>query len=316
MSTYGDSSIIDEIRREFRYGNIVIRFILINIAMFLAIRMLHLVVFLGTGTQLAEFENDYVTWIMFPSSFKDYLWQPWSIITYMFLQTGFMHILMNMIVLYIFGRLLLNFLGERQVLPIYILGGIAGAVLYMLVFSLSPAFQDFSGSHMLGASAAVMAIMLAMCTMQPNHEIKIFIIGVVRIKYIAAFFVLFDLLTIASYDNSGGHIAHLGGALFGFIYIKQLQKGNDLGDGLNRLIDFLATVFKPGPKKPKVAYRNEKKQAEYRAANNGKVGNQTATMDAKTQAKIDAILDKISESGYNSLTKEEKDFLFKAKDRG
>lgn len=314
MSTYGNRSIIDDIRHEFRYGNIVTKLILFNIAVFLAIRLLHLVVFLGTGTLLADFENDYVTWLMFPSSFKDYLWQPWSLISYMFLQTGFMHILMNMIVLYVFGKLLLNFLGERQVLPIYILGGIAGAVLYMLIFSLSPAFEEYSGSHMLGASAAVMSIMLAMCTMQPNYQIVLFFIGAVKIKFIAAVFVLIDLLTIASYDNSGGHIAHLGGALFGFIYIKQLQQGNDLGIGLNKLIDFLATVFKPTPKKPKVAYRNEKKQAQYRASNNGKVSKQKSKMDADTQAKIDTILDKISASGYNSLTKEEKEFLFKAKD--
>ncbi len=314
MSTYGNSSIIDDIRHQFRYGNVVNKLILINIAVFLAIRMLHLVMYLGAGISLEVFENDYVTWLMFPSSFKDFLWQPWTLISYMFLHTSFMHILMNMIVLYIFGKLLLGFLGDRQVLPIYVLGGIAGAVLYMLIFNISPAFQNISSSHMLGASAGVMAVMLAMCTMQPNYQIMLFFIGAVQVKYIAAVFILIDLLKIFQ-ENPGGHIAHLGGALFGFIYIKQLQKGNDLGNGLNNLIDFLVTVFKPGPKKPKVVYRNEKKQAETRAANNGKVRkpNKTA-MEPQIQAKIDAILDKISESGYNSLTKEEKDFLFKTKD--
>ena len=166
---------------------------------------------------------------------------------------------------------------------------------------------------MLGASAGVMAVMLAMCTMQPNYQIVLFFIGAVQIKYIAAVFILIDLLKIFQ-ENPGGHIAHLGGALFGYIYIKQLQQGKDLGDGLNKMIDFLVTVFKPGSKKPKVVYRNEKKQAQTRAANNGKVNKPNKNMDPDVQAKIDAILDKISESGYNSLSKEEKDFLFKAKD--
>ncbi|MEZ4887036.1 MAG: rhomboid family intramembrane serine protease [Chitinophagales bacterium] len=312
MSVYGNNSIIDDIRHEFRYGNVVNKLILINVAVFLAVRLLHLVMYLATNTSLGEFENDYVTWLMVPSNLKDFLWQPWSIITYMFLQTSFMHILMNMIVLYVFGKLLLGFLGDRQVFPIYVLGGIAGALLYMLVFNLSPAFQSISGTHMLGASAGVMAVMLAMCAMQPNYQVMLFFIGAVQVKYIAAVFILMDLLNI-SQENPGGHIAHLGGALFGFFYIKQLQKGKDWGDGLNRLMDFLATVFKPGPKKPKVVYRNEKKQEQTRAANNGKVSKQK-TMDPLVQAKIDTILDKISESGYNSLTKEEREFLFKAKD--
>lgn len=313
MSTYGNSSIIDDIRHQFRYGNVVNKLILINIAVFLAVRLLHLVMFLVANISMETFESDYVTWLMFPSSFKDFLWQPWSLISYMFLHTGFMHILMNMIVLYIFGKLLLGYLGDRQVLPIYILGGIAGAVLYMVIFTISPAFQNISGSHMLGASAGVMAVMLAMCTMQPNYQIVLFFIGAVQIKYIAAVFILIDLLKIFQ-ENPGGHIAHLGGALFGYIYIKQLQQGKDLGDGLNKMIDFLVTVFKPGPKKPKVVYRNEKKQAQTRAANNGKMNKSNKNMDPDVQAKIDAILDKISESGYNSLSKEEKDFLFKAKD--
>ncbi|MFK7908132.1 MAG: rhomboid family intramembrane serine protease [Chitinophagales bacterium] len=311
MATYGNSSIIDDVSDKFQNGNIVIKFILINIAAFLAVRLLHLVIFLTTGITWEVFENDYVTWLMMPSNFKDFLWQPWTILTYMFLQTDFLHILFNMIILYVFGDLLIKFLNDREVFPIYILGGIAGALLYVIMFNFSPAFQAISGTHMLGASAAVMAVMLAMCTLNSNYEVFI-LFGVVQIKYIAAAFILMDLLTIP-HDNPGGHIAHIGGALFGYVYIKQLQQGNNLGAGLNRLVDFLVTVFKPGPSKPKVAYRNEKKQAEYRAANSGRV-NKPKSMDTEKQAKIDAILDKISASGYNSLSKEERDFLFKTKD--
>jgi membrane associated rhomboid family serine protease len=234
-----------------------------------------------------------------PASLGSMITQPWSILTYAFLHEEFLHILFNMLWLYWMGKILAEYLGNKKLLSTYILGGISGALLYILFFNIFPLFSNaVHSSYALGASGSILAITIAVATLLPDYTIFLLFLGPIKMKYIAGFSVLLDLISISG-SNAGGHIAHLGGALFGFIYIKQLQKGNDLAKGFNKLTDFISDIFKPKPR-IKVAYKNPATKRN---------PNSQTDPDQET---IDKILDKISRSGYTSLSKEEKEILFKA----
>ena len=196
----------------------------------------------------------------------------------------------------------MQYFDNKKLLSVYLLGGIAGALLYMIFFNVFPAFQDFaSQAIMLGASASVMAIVMVTAVNAPNYTINLMFIGPVKLKYIAAFYIVLDILSIAS-DNSGGHIAHLGGALFGYLYISQMKKGKNIAHGFDRFMDRLFSVFKPRPK-VRVSYK--------RPMNDLDKDIQYNKSKAEKQKEIDTILDKIAKSGYDSLTKKEKETLFK-----
>jgi len=206
-------------------------------------------------------------------------------------------------------------IGNRKILPIFILGGIAGAVMCILMFNIFPVFKPYLSAPMLGASAGVMSVMLATATLRPNYSIMLVFLGAVQIKYIALFFVLLDFTNIAV-DNPGGHIAHLGGALFGYVFIKQLKNGNDLSIGFNKVWDAITGLFDP-KNKPRVAYRNTKATSTNNAGSSSsgnyysyKPQETPRVFDSAKQEKIDTILDKIAHSGYDSLSNEEKEFLF------
>jgi hypothetical protein len=220
----------------------------------------------------------------------------------MFTHGEVMHILFNMLVLYWFGKILTEFLGNRKILPLYLLGGISGAILFIASYQLFPIFHAaVPEARAWGASASVMAVMIAAATLVPDYTMFLLLIGPVKIKWIALIAVVLDLISIPS-SNAGGHIAHLGGALFGFVFIRQMQKGRDLSSGINWLIDKSANLFKP--KTPlKVSYRTKEKSTKQSAG-------KTVVQSSK-QERLDSILDKIAQSGYDSLTKDEKEFLFK-----
>ncbi|MEO5571125.1 MAG: rhomboid family intramembrane serine protease [Bacteroidia bacterium] len=288
------SSFIDDIKQNLRKSDTLQKLIIINVAVFVIVNLSQ-VIFQLFKINSSLYET-IISHLSVPAALGTLIKQPWSMVTYAFLHENLLHILFNMLWLYWMGKILVEYLGNKKLLSTYILGGIAGALLYILFFNIFPLFEpSVHSSFALGASGSVLAITMAVATLVPDYTIFLLFLGPVKMKYIAAFSVLLDLISITG-SNAGGHIAHLGGALFGFIYIKQLQNGNDLAKGLNAVADAISGIFKPKPKM-KVAYKNP---ASRKSASQ------------PDQETIDRILDKISRSGYPSLSKEEKDILFKA----
>jgi len=305
-------SIWEDAKREYRQGNMVTRLILVNIVVFVLINLVWLIMRLACGCVNPEGYTPLVRFFSMPADPLYLLTHPWTPFTSMFLHTGFFHILWNMLYLYWFGRIVVDFIGNQRILPLYLLGGFAGALAFFLASNLGFPFLSANG-YALGASAAVMSVAVASATINPDYEMHLLFLGPVKLKWLVGALVLLDILFIGQDGNTGGHLAHLGGALMGFITIRQLQQGNDWSAGINRVVDSIADFlrrFAEGPKSkkgPRVAYRNP------RGAFGSKKGNKKSdTVDQDHQQKLDAILEKIKKSGYDSLSKDEKEFLFKA----
>jgi membrane associated rhomboid family serine protease len=297
----------DEFKSAFqRHNNAHAQLIIINVVVFAVVGIL------GVIFTISGFKE--IAWVVqkqfhIPAEFSEFLNRPWTVITYAFMHGGFLHILFNMLALYWFGRLFVEYLGSDKLVAVYVLGALFGAIFYLLAYNTIPFFMQHveeaklhtvNGINMVGASAAVNAIVVATAVLLPNYTFFMLFLGPVKIKYIAAVAVLLSILG-ADGDNAGGNIAHLGGALIGFIYIKQLQAGINWGLWITVTIDWFKDLFKSKPK-VKVTYRGEEKTSQKPA---------TPTSKA-SQAEIDIILDKISDRGYESLTKEEKEKLFNA----
>lgn len=281
----------------FKRGSTLIKLIYINLAVFLAVNILQVVVFLFTGKPSTL---GLIDWLAVPADLGNLITRPWTLLTYMFLQKGFIHILFNLLWLYVFGRIFLMYFNEKRLLSVYLVGGLAGAALYILAFNVFPAFQgNLDESIALGASASVMAVVIAISVYKPDYSINLLFLGPVRLKYIALFVILLDIIRIAS-PNAGGHIAHIGGAIFGYFYIVQFRKGKNMTRGFDRFMDSVFALFKPKPKF-KVTHKRAKTDIEYNKEKKDR------------QEKINKILDKISKYGYNSLSKEEKELLFREK---
>ena len=259
---------------------------------------------------LMQINTDFlVEWLVFPKELGEFLIKPWTIITYAFMHSGFFHILFNMIILYFSGQIFLTFFSPKRLLNYYILGAISGALIYMLSYNLFPAFSSVGESYLIGASASVMAVLVGIATQVPNYSVRLILIGNVKLWWIAAFFVGLDVAQIPL-GNAGGHLAHIGGALIGYTYTQQLTKGNDLGKFISVTFDHLSDLMSSKSKpKMKTVYKNRAKKAK---SNAKKTSNKTTVNRTEKQKRVDEILDKISKSGYDSLTKEEKDFLFDA----
>jgi len=293
------SSFIHDMRNNLRQGNTLQKLLVMNVAVFLLINIAKGLM----GLFMMSMENyvDITAWFAVPASVQVLITRPWTLITYMFLHEEFFHILFNMLWLYWMGNILQEYLGSKKLFSTYILGGISGALLYIIAFNVFPLFSNvLHSSFALGASASVIAIVIATVTLLPEYPVRILFLPVFPLKYIALVLVLQDLLSISG-NNAGGHIAHLGGALFGFTYIRQLKKGTDLAAWFNKLMDKLAVLFRSSPRSTmKVKYKRA-------------VDDETFVQTKKArQERVDEILDKISKSGYGSLTSEEKDFLFKS----
>ena len=268
--------------------------------------LLYLVVMVsGVLMTLGGAEGTYrqlLSYLMMPASIPYFASQPWTIFTYMFLHEGFFHILFNMLFLFWFGLLINEYLGSRKLVNLYILGGLAGGLFYLLIYNLAPLFSNqIDTALMLGASAGVYAIVVGAATLTPNTEFHLILLGPVKIKYIAIFYVLVAFAN-SSGSNAGGELAHLGGAALGFLYIRQLQKGRDIG----RPVQWVGGLFENlMAKKPKVKVTYRKKYTGESHSAEPK-----RTVDVSTQEEIDKILDKIAEKGYDNLSKEEKRKLF------
>ncbi|MFH6937267.1 rhomboid family intramembrane serine protease [Flavobacterium sp. FlaQc-30] len=284
-------NILDDLKLQYKLGGIAMRVIYWNIACFL----ISLIFFYQFSSGQFVFPN----WIALSSDPQVFLFKPWTFLTYAFFHYGFLHLLFNMMVLNFASNLFLTFFSQKQYLGLYILGAIFAGV----AFSLSFYFLNIS-APIVGASAAIMAVLVAVTTYQPLMNIRLMLIGNVKLWHITGVILILDLMQFRL-DNMGGHISHLAGAVFGFIFIKSLQQGTDLSKIVSKILDFFANLFRKSPTTPFTkVHKNYKKPTE-------KVTSRIVTKD-KTQQQIDEILDKISQSGYDCLTKEEKEFLFKA----
>lgn len=302
---YRNSSIWDDLKFEFQKGNIITRLIFANVAVFLFLNLTILIlkIFVGHPEWAAMVTKQF----MLPADLGKFITRPWTLLTHMFAHIGLFHILFNMLWLYWLGRILSEYLGQRKILPLYILGALAGGLFYMLLFNVLPYFQQsVSTAEALGASAGVMAIVVATATLLPDYRIHLIFLGAVKLKWIALVAVVLDILGMGG-GNAGGSIAHLGGAGFGYLFIKQLQSGQDWSKGVNAVIDTVIGWF-VRPKGPRVHYTNTEKVKSRKQRRSRH--SQQQTDNADKQKRLDEILDKISRSGYDGLTKEEKDFLF------
>lgn len=277
------NSILEDLKfKVLKSGNPVFLYMGINIAIFVVFSLIGVILFFAGYQGIVEtFVNDYLA---FPSNPNLWLSHFYTLLTYQFFHADFFHILFNMLWLYWMGQLFLSLVKPRQFHFVYLGGGVLGAIFYALLYNVMPSFQSVAAtSTVVGSSAAVMAIFVAVATLVPDYSIRLLLIGNVRLKYIVIVYIVLDVIAMKSY-NAGGSIAHLGGALFGFTYIKLLQSGTDI-----------STIFK---KKPKLrVVRNEAPKKATTSVN---------------QQEIDAVLDKISKSGYDKLSREEKEILFNA----
>lgn len=279
-------SFIDNIKNRFNAGSIIEKLIYINVGVF-AVSLL-LTVLQGLYKGQASF---ILEWFSLDDNVSAILTKPWSIISYGFLHSGFIHLLFNMIGLYFIGNLFIQYFTQKQALQFYILGTVFGGFFYLFSQNYFPLFQA-SSSRLVGASAGVSAIFIGLATYMPNYQINIRFLGYIKIWHLAAVWLAFDFIGLIG-PNAGGSFSHLGGALFGFLYVNQAS--NKKID----LFDSIFSIFKKKEKPLKTVYKS-------------KVTKQKPVQNTSPdQKQIDAILDKISKSGYDTLTKKEKDFLFK-----
>lgn len=289
-------NLVDEIKAIVKSGGILTKLIAINLAVFLAVNIIGVIFFLSasqwsTGTVVRLFAV--------PASLSALAVKPWTLFTYMFLHEGFLHILFNILWLYWFGIIFLRYFSQNQLLGLYIIGGLFGGIFYILSFNLFPVFKPYVESSVaLGASASVIAIVIATALYIPNYSVNIIFLGPVKLKWIALVMILLDIIGITS-SNSGGHLAHLGGAIMGWIFISAYKKRVDL----TKFVGWFKNIskFKLRRKKKshlRVTYRRGETEYDYNARKR------------ENQKQLDAILEKIKKSGYSNLTAEEKQILF------
>ncbi|HQE33525.1 rhomboid family intramembrane serine protease [Flavobacterium alvei] len=282
------SSIIDDLKQQYKFGGITQRLIYWNIACFIVSYVI-----------FGLLQIDFLSFVSLSSNPADLLWKPWSILSYSFFHSDFIHIFFNLIVLHFSGQLFLTFFTQKQLLGLYLLSALFSGAVFVVAFYLMEVV-----SPIVGASGAIMAILVATTVYQPLMNLRLMLIGNVKLWHVTVVVLLIDVMQLRL-ENSGGHIAHLAGAFFGFVFIKFLQNGTDLSKIVSNLFDFFVNLFTKTESKPfKKVHRNYQKPVS-------KPASRIVSKD-KTQQQIDEILDKISKSGYDCLTKEEKEFLFKA----
>lgn len=299
------ANFLDDIKNPFRRGNTLVQLMLINAIVFLSLILTGFILsFFPEGNVINSVINNNVLLI---APIKEFIWKPWTLLTYCFTHYSFLHLLFNMLTLFWFGTLVQEFIGSRKLMNIYIIGGIFSGLIYIAIYnllSLTPQVNNIN-STVLGASAAVCAVMFAAVTLLPEYEFYFFGLFLIKIKYIAWFFLLLSFIV----PSSG--ISHLGGALAGYSYIYLLRKGVDLGSPIETIGDWWSSLWRPKPKM-KIPQR------KYSESTVSSKGNSNTSLDPNyfpDQDEVDAILDKIGKSGYESLTKEEKQKLYRASQR-
>jgi membrane associated rhomboid family serine protease len=288
-------SVLDNLLQTYKQGSAYIKLIYLNILVFLLIQL-----FIIT-TRLFNIDGEFIVNLLaLPADPQQILRKPWTIISYMFLHRDFFHILFNMLALYWFGKLFQIYFTEKQLTALYFIGGIIAGLLYVVAYNIFPYFSEINDiSILMGASGSILAIVVATAMQAPNLEMRMLLIGAVKLKYIAAGAVLLSFFGITSH-NAGGDIAHLGGALYGYFFVVSLRRGRDNTSLFNKFSDIIANFFKP-----------RKLKVKYGSASGKKMSDAEFNMKkAATMAEIDRILDKIKASGYGSLTEDEKKKLF------
>lgn len=286
------ASIKQDIQFKLKRLNALEIIILINVAVFV----------LGFLMNQIFSTSDSLNWLKLPVDFFDFLYKPWTIVTYGFTHYGFFHILFNLLVLFFVSRILLNLFKPKMALSIYFLGIIFGGLIYLLVYNVLPSSVLQSNNGLIGASAGVRALLIFVCAYMPQTEVRLAFWNV-KLMYIGIAVVVIDVIGLFG-TNQGGNVAHIGGSILGYVYAVQLQKGTDIGTGFGRFMDWIENLFKPKKRSPlKTVYKGKSNEVASHTKREFKEFNK--------QKQIDLILDKISKSGYESLTKEEKEFLFK-----
>lgn len=308
------NNILNDFKLAFRSGNILYQIIVINVVVFISLLLAQIFLFFGSQDSAWAFVQSLFEFNPRPEVF---ITRPWTLLSYGFTHYGIFHILFNMLVLYWFGKIITDLLGQNKLLGLYLWGIISGAALYFILYNLLPRAAILGGANpqMIGASAGVFAVMVGAATFQPNISFRLMFIGEVKIKYIAAFYIVLSLVGVTG-GNSGGEIAHIGGAMIGFVMMKQLQQGNDWSKPFVKLILWVKSFF-VRQSKIKVSYKNEERFGSTKTSSKSRTtSKKSATLGKETsQAEIDAILDKISDKGYDALSKEEKQKLFNASNK-
>jgi membrane associated rhomboid family serine protease len=294
-------SILDEIKLSYRQGSVLIKLIYINILVFLFINLVPFILWLtGVYAHPQDGVAHFLSFVSVPSAPSELALKPWTLVTYMFVHADFLHVLFNVLYLFWFGRLFLDFMKPSQLLGVYIYGGLGGALLYLITFNFVPALIIFAPSSiLLGASASAIAILFAVATFAPNQTVHLLFFGAVRLKYIALIALLIDLVSMTTLKNTGGHLSHLGGAAVGYLYALSLTRGTDWAK------PFAANSFKKGnlfKKKGKMTVTHKRPVSDMDFNANKK----------RRQQEVDRILEKIKRSGYDSLNQQEKKVLFEA----
>lgn len=286
-------NLIEDLKFQYKIGNVGVRLIFWNLILFAVPEVFFAL------SQLFHVNTDYLSYVSLSTNWSDLTWKPWSIISYAFFHFGVIHLVFNMLMLHFTSRLFLTFFTQKQLLGVYLLSAIFSGLIFLLGYHYLPMLANVS-TTMVGASGAIMAVLIATTAYQPLMDVRLLLIGNVKLWQIAVLFLFLDLIQLPM-NNTGGHIAHLSGAFFGYIYIKLLQNGTDL----SKIVDSILNLFNKKQSTPfKKVHVNPKKPAVKRESK--------IVVKDKTQQQLDEILDKISQSGYDSLTVEEKEFLFKA----
>ncbi len=297
------------IKQFFAQKSALSNLILINILVFLFINLISLILFLLSIDQAFAQTNGVsrlAFWLSLPADLSQLIYKPWTLITYMFVQEGLFHLAFNMMVLYVGGQIFINYLSSKMMVTTYFIGGLSGALFYIIAFNIFPAFAaNVSNAIALGSSASVLAVFVASATLAPNLKLQLFLFGRISLKYIALVIIILDVLNIQN-GNAGGHIAHLGGALYGFLFVSQMKRGTNIGSFFEKLrFDTFFNWFKKPKQNFRDVYTNKRpsKDENY------------LRKKAEEQAQIDEILEKIKKSGYDSLSSNEKAKLFSASNK-
>lgn len=295
---------IKDLWNRFCNENIVGKYIYVNVAIFVVVA---LVTVIATLFNVALPVADIIRWLELPADPMQLLYQPWSIVTYMFIHGGFLHMLWNMMALYVFGRIFLQFYSTRHFTGVYFLGAIVGGLFFVLAFNLFPHFeQQIAASYLVGASAAVLAVVVAAAVRAPGYVVNMLFVGAVKLRTLAIVTVVVSFLLLAS-ENAGGNFAHIGGALAGWVFAVMLNKGHDVTSLINAVGDFFskaATTVRNRRNRPKSKFTHSSSRHSVDYEYNARKKEKEETMNR--------ILEKIKQSGYSSLSEEEKKQLFNA----
>ena len=312
------NSIWQDVQQQFRVGNRVTQIILVNIGVFIAVNLAHVVLRLSPDVYQAI-----VHFFAVGSGWLHNLTHPWAFLTYAFVHEGLWHVFWNMILFYWFGRIVGDLIGNQRILPLYVWGALAGGLLYFVTAALLP-YGDGVEGFLIGASGSVMAMVVAGAFIAPEYAFRLILIGEVRLKYIALAIVLLDVFQFGFDNNDGGHFAHFGGMFMGYFFVAQLRQGNDLAEPINRVIDWVTGLFtkpartarRPSSSKSSIPVGGTRnrgasgggaRRSPRRSARSG--GDAAGGGGLDRQARLDVILDKIKADGIDSLSAEEREFL-------